>query len=58
MDATTPDQIERHLAALQDSLTTPQAAECVFCFVDRMLDAFGCDTTLRWTARSSSTGGT
>ena len=51
MDATTPDEIERHLAALQDSLTTPRTAECVFCFVDRMLDAFGCDTSLRWARR-------
>ncbi|MGY1741714.1 MULTISPECIES: DUF2695 domain-containing protein [unclassified Blastococcus] len=51
MDATTPDEIERHLAALQVSLTTPRAGECVFCFVDRMLDAFGCATTLRWARR-------
>jgi hypothetical protein len=32
-------------------LTEPHAAECLFCFVARMLDEHGCDTTLRWATR-------
>jgi Protein of unknown function (DUF2695) len=32
-------------------LAAPGAAECVFCYVDRMLGRFGCDTTLRWARR-------
>ncbi|HET6562340.1 MAG TPA: DUF2695 domain-containing protein [Marmoricola sp.] len=32
-------------------LTEPDGAECLFCFVARMLDEHGCDTTLRWATR-------
>ena len=32
-------------------LTEPDGAECLFCFVARMLDEHGCDTTLRWALR-------
>ena len=42
---------ETDLVALSDALTRPRAAECLFCFVDRMLDEFGCDGTLRWVRR-------
>ena len=30
-------------------LTTPLPRECLLCFAWRMLDAYGCNTTLRWT---------
>lgn len=33
------------------TLTTPAEDECVLCYTDRMLGAFGCDTTLRWARR-------
>lgn len=32
-------------------LTGPQPGECVICFVARMLDEFGCDTSLRFALR-------
>ncbi len=32
-------------------LTEPDGAECLFCFVARMLGEHGCDTTLRWATR-------
>jgi hypothetical protein len=51
MDIRTPDEVEAHVAALAELLTEPRADECVLCYVDRMLDAFGCDTTLRWARR-------
>jgi hypothetical protein len=31
--------------------TTPARGECVLCYVARMIDAHGCDTTLRWARR-------
>jgi hypothetical protein len=31
--------------------TTTFPRECLLCYVDRMLTAFGCDTTLRWAVR-------
>ena len=42
---------EADLVALSDALTRPHPRECLFCFVDRMLVAFGCDCTLRWARR-------
>ena len=42
------DVLERELTILARQLTTPRSTECVFCYVDRMLDEFGCDNTLRW----------
>ena len=42
---------EADLVALSDTLTRPAGQECLFCFVDRMLTAFGCDCTLRWARR-------
>src|SRR5438105_4691710 len=41
----------RDRACLASILTEPRPDECVLCYVDRMLDAFGCDTTLRWARR-------
>jgi hypothetical protein len=46
-----PDVVEADVAALSDALTRPEDGECVLCYVRRMLDAFGCDTTLRWARR-------
>ena len=42
------DRDRAALAALSAALTAPAPKECVLCYVVRMLDAFGCDTTLRW----------
>jgi len=36
---------------MSDALTEPRPDECPLCYVERMLDAFGCDGTLRWTRR-------
>jgi hypothetical protein len=51
MDDTTADDLERELAAVSLALTEPDEDECVLCYVDRMLGAFGCDNTLRWVRR-------
>lgn len=48
MDIRNADEAEAHVATLATVLTEPRAGECVLCYVDRMLDAFGCDNTLRW----------
>lgn len=48
-ETTDPVQmLERELAVRAFQLTTPRQMECVFCYVDRMLDDLGCDNTLRW----------
>jgi Protein of unknown function (DUF2695) len=47
----TPDELEQHLSDLSAALTAPEPAECVLCYVERMLAAFGCDCTLRWARR-------
>jgi hypothetical protein len=36
---------------LDDDLPSPNAHECVLCYVARMLPSHGCDTTLRWVRR-------
>jgi hypothetical protein len=51
MDTRTPAEIEPHRRAVAAALTVPEEAECVLCYVDRMVDGFGCDTTLRWARR-------
>jgi hypothetical protein len=38
-------------ATTTDELPVPRDGECVLCYVDRALDALGCDTTLRWVTR-------
>jgi hypothetical protein len=48
---TGPDDVEAHLRTTAVEMTAPDDGECVFCYVLRMLDAFGCDTTLRWATR-------
>jgi hypothetical protein len=51
MDDTTAADLERELALVSAELTEPGEDECVLCYVDRMLRAFGCDNTLRWVRR-------
>jgi hypothetical protein len=52
MDNTTIDQqAEALLRDASRELTEPHEGECLLCFVSRMIDDFGCDTTLRWAAR-------
>ncbi len=52
MTDTTIDAIaERLLREAAESLTTPSPGECLQCYVARMLDAFGCDRTLRFARR-------
>ena len=49
MDETSvAEQAERYLRILSDPDSRPGPAECLACFVARMLDRHGCDTTLRW----------
>jgi hypothetical protein len=36
---------------LGEVLTEPRPDECPLCYVERMLDAFSCDSSLRWTRR-------
>ncbi len=45
------DAAEQELRTVAEALTTPLPDECVLCYVWRMLDAFGCNATLRWTRR-------
>jgi hypothetical protein len=45
------DEAERYLQILADPRSEPAPTECLACFVARMLDDFGCDTTLRWAQR-------
>lgn len=42
---------ERLLQELSAEITRPQPSECLQCYVARMLDSFGCDTTLRFALR-------
>jgi hypothetical protein len=49
MDQTTRD--EQAQAVVEALFAAPAPEECVFCYVDRMLGRFGCDTTLRWAQR-------
>ena len=47
----TPDATELELRTLSVTQTTPLPVECLLCYVRRMLDAFGCNATLRWARR-------
>ena len=51
MAETMVEQLEAELRLLADTATRPRPAECLACFVARMLDEFGCDSTLRWAQR-------
>ncbi|RZS37730.1 uncharacterized protein DUF2695 [Herbihabitans rhizosphaerae] len=41
-------EAERYVAEVQELLTAPRDRECLACYVERMVDEFGCDNTLRW----------
>lgn len=43
------DITDAQLIALREAMTEPAEDECVLCYVARMLQTLGCDTTLRWT---------
>lgn len=45
------DAVEAELIALSCLLTEPGEAECLRCFLLRMIDEFGCDGRHRWTVR-------
>lgn len=44
-------EVESEIADLADRLTAPGQAECLRCFLVRMIGEFGCDGTFRWTIR-------
>jgi hypothetical protein len=45
------DEAEEHVRGHAEELTRPGPAECLACYVARMIDTFGCDTSLRWALR-------
>lgn len=47
-DTTIDQEAEALLRAASSRLTDPREAECLLCYVVRMLDDFGCTTRLRW----------
>jgi hypothetical protein len=48
MSESGPEMVEQELRTVADALTAPLPVECLLCYVWRMLDAFGCNATLRW----------
>jgi hypothetical protein len=51
MTGSATDAAERELTEVSPHLTDPREHECLRCYLVRMLDAFGCDNTHRWTIR-------
>ena len=45
------DLVEDELRAHSVALTSTRGNECLLCYVARLMDEFGCDTTLRWAMR-------
>jgi hypothetical protein len=45
------DEAETYLRAIADPRSEPSAHECLACYVARMLEMHGCDTSLRWAQR-------
>ncbi len=45
------DEAALYLQAVADPRSVPGEHECLACYVARMLDAHGCDTSLRWAQR-------
>ncbi len=43
--------VESEIADLAERLTAPGRAECLRCYLLRMITEFGCDGTYRWTVR-------
>ncbi len=54
-EMTVVEQLESELRVLAEAATLPRGSECLACYVARMLDEFGCDTTLRWSQRFRDT---
>jgi hypothetical protein len=50
-DSSLVTEAEEHVRQHAEALTQPGTAECLGCYVARMLDTFGCDETLRWARR-------
>ena len=50
-EMTLVEQLEAELRMVVEAATLPGGSECLACFVARMLEEFGCDTTLRWSQR-------
>ena len=51
LDAEVVDELERSLRALAEGLVACRPDECLYCYLLRMLEALGCDNTLRWAER-------
>ncbi len=47
-DVAIDEQAVRLMRSMGRRLTQPRSGECLACYVLRMLDDFGCDTTLRF----------
>jgi uncharacterized protein DUF2695 len=44
------DDVDQHLSLLAETLTAVHKNECLYCYLVRMLDAFGCPSgSHRWT---------
>ncbi len=50
-DMTIVEELESELRGLAEARTRPGATECLACYIARMLEAYGCDHTLRWARR-------
>ena len=48
---TTTEDVEQELLQLANGITATVPDECLYCYLIRMLDSFGCDNTLRWAQR-------
>lgn len=51
MTGSAADAAEQEIAELARRITDPGPRECLRCYLIRMLDAFGCDNTHRWTTK-------
>lgn len=45
------DRLEAELRAQAADLTNPREGECLMCYVARLVDELGCDTSLRWAVK-------
>jgi uncharacterized protein DUF2695 len=50
-DTETVDEAERELRRLAEGLNVADPDECLYCYLVRVLEHFGCDNTLCWTER-------
>jgi Protein of unknown function (DUF2695) len=48
MSITAAAAAEEIVIDLFERLTTPRPEECLYCYVNRMLEEHGCDCSLRW----------